>query len=272
MRWHWTFLICVPPLLPGAAIGQPQCVQDGQASLGRSLHLGISGRWREQALRAIDQQQAVHAADPDASSYVTALGRDLLHAIPSNPAFDFIVYNDAYELTLPWYGTVKRHSTGIPPQVHVLPGNIVLVPISLFAVTASESEFAAALARGIAHAVLDHFSRFVDTAGPTVVPVPPTGVEPVAPPFHRSLLFPRSFELEADCLGITILVRSRFNPLASVRLISDPLASFDTSHARVRAALSAAGAFPEQSYRPDDSEAFESLKLKLRGAPPGAFR
>ncbi len=220
-----------------------------------------AAQWRQEILPAIRNQRAVVTVDPEAERYVTLLGNRLVDVLPApQPSeFRFILYDDNMGLDAPWYGSLR-----VNPQIRVLPGDIVLVPLSLIDVTLTESELAAAIARGIAHAGLEHFTRFISKSTQVIMPIPPAGARPPVPPFTKTLLFPRSFEREADCAAIGVLAGAHFDPEALARYARNSLASFDTSDSRVQAIEAAVSKFPPRSYDPDDSPQFEQLKVRLK--------
>lgn len=207
-------------------------------------------QWRDEVLPAIESQQAVAPVDPEASQYVTVLGNRLAYAAPGPTVFRcrFVLYDDNVGLRVPGFGLLKGTH-----RVNALPGGILVVPLSLFAVTADEAEFSAALARGIGHVALRHFQRTAlraSLAGPWQ-PLPETSI------------FSRSFEGEADRAAVEILARTGFNPEAVVRYIRNGRASFDTSDARARVVQPTISKLPPRTYGPDDSLQFDALKARL---------
>jgi hypothetical protein len=217
----------------------------------------------EEMLTFIANQQAVTTADYEAGHYLSALGNRLAAATPAARPyqFRFILYDDGQTLYVPWYGTLTRYKQ-ISSQINILPGGIVLVPLSLFDVKATESEFAAAMSRGIAHVVMKHFERFLSQS-PIVIPIPPAGVQPPLGPFTPALLFPRAFENEADFAAMGILAAAHFNPVALIRYVRNGAASFDTSDSRVQSIREIVSKLPPQSYTSDNSRQFEMLKARL---------
>ena len=152
----------------------------------------------------IERQQGTHV-DSEASQFVSALGTHLAHATPQPTVLQcrFVLYDDTVGLQVPGFGLLKRTH-----QVNALPGGIVLVPLSLFDITADEAEFSSALARGIAHVALRHWMRTI---------VRSSFSSPWEPPFPKTLLFTRSFESEADRAAVEILARTGLNPESDSR-------------------------------------------------------
>jgi hypothetical protein len=218
---------------------------------------------RQDILSSITKQQAVATVDSEAGKYVIALGNRLAANLPAAQSyrFAFILYDDDQNLDVPWYGSLRYSK--LRSRINVLPGAIELVPLSLFDVTESESEFAAAMARGIAHVVLRHFERMSQDRT-FVVPIPPAGKEMRAPWFTEGLLFTRSFEREADGVTVTILANAGFNPAALINYIRNDDASFDTSESRVQPIEAIVSKLPPQIYNPLKSAEFEALRARLK--------
>lgn len=252
----------------GWAAGEPPCTSAGESDFPL-----VSARVRRATSpydwRSIAAQQAVSKADPVAREFITELGIRLVSASPApeDQGTVFIVYDDDYQLTLPWYGTLVRDSTAFPSMVRVLPGGLMLVPISLLEVTPAESEFAAALARGIGHVLLNHFSRFTSRFGPRVVPIPPAGKSPAWSPFGETHVYPKSLEIEADCAAATILANAHINPGALLRHIRNSRASFDSSENRVKEVTAVITSLPVREYDPEDNAAYSRLRECLSQRP-----
>ncbi len=214
----------------------------------------LEAQWRERALPQLESQQAVKTVDPEASQYVVVLGNRLAYATPQPTAFPcrFILYDDNVGLKVPGFGSLKQTN-----QVNALPGGIIVVPLSLFAVTTDEAEFSAALARGVAHVSLRHFMR----TGARSSALPPAQRIP------KTWLFSRSFESEADLAATQILARTGFNPEAVVRYARNSRASFDTADRRVGVVQDAISKLPSRTYCPDYSPQFDALRTRLAQTP-----
>jgi hypothetical protein len=226
-------------------------------------------QWRELALPRIETQRAVTQVDAEARWYVTALGTRLADGVPAPRVFQyrFVLYDDSTGLDLPWFGRLEKK-----PRVYALPGGVVVVPVSLFDAAADESEFAAAVARAVAHVELWHFERMaglMGQQGPTVKPIPPADPRlqrPVEPmPFSRSLIFTRALEGEADAGAVGVLAASGIDPQALLRHAGNRRASLDVSAARLRRIEEAIGKLPPRTYGASDSPRFETLKTRLGG-------
>jgi hypothetical protein len=247
-------------LLAATAVTRLPAQTSGRDS---SYFARAEAQWRGAALPVIERQRSVSAADPEARQYVTNLGERLAKTIPVPPAYQyrFILYDDSLGLTVPWFGTLKQNH-----QVSTLPGGIILVPSSLFEVTADESEFAAPIARGIAHAALKHFER-TRAVQAGVIPIPP-GETPLEQrqPFRKSLIFTRQLEGEADRGAVGILAGADINPDALVRFARNPQASIDTSGSRVQVIAEAISKLAPRTFGPGNSPQFRKLKGRLRPA------
>ena len=75
------------------------------------------------------------------------------YAVPQkeNLHYEFVLYDDSVGIEVPSFGRLIHTR-----DVNSLPGGIIVVPLSLFAVTANEAEFSSAIARVIAHEALAH--------------------------------------------------------------------------------------------------------------------
>lgn len=213
-------------------------------------------RWRQEALRLLDNAPAVKTVDPEITEYLAVLGARL--AGPST-MIRFIAYDSSAGLDLPWLGSGGRVIEAKP-----LPGGILLVPLSLFEASADESELAAAISRGIAHIWSRDFLR-INSARVLVRPIPPAD-----PRLREESLgkcawcFPRAFEIEADRSALSILAAANFNPYALLRNAANPRTSFDTSVARGERIQEELSHLPQRTYGPDDSAVFQSLKAQIR--------
>jgi predicted Zn-dependent protease len=214
----------------------------------------LEAKWREQALPIIEGQQAVKTVDLEASEYVSVLGNRLAYSAPEPTAFPcrFILYDDNVGLKVPGFGSLKQTH-----QLNSLPGGIIVVPLSLFAVTTDEAEFSAALARGVAHVALRHFMRTAERAST----LPPSQRIP------KTWLFSRAFESEADRAAAEILARTGFNPDAVLRYAQNARASFDTAGRRVGVVQEAISKLPPRTYLPDHSPQFDAIKARLAETP-----
>lgn len=211
--------------------------------------------WSRSALPAIERQPAVSAVDPEALLYVTELGNRLAGLAPLGwpLRYRFIVYDDQVGLDVPYFGRLGRL-----PGVATLPGGVVLVPLSLFRVSADESEFAAGLARGIAHVFLRHVLRAASIGAYR----PGTFGKR---PFMKSWIFTRNMEREADYAAAGLLARAGFDPAGLARAARNSLASFDASPRRSEWVEKAVGMQPQRRYARGSSPQFLILKMRLGG-------
>lgn len=233
------------------AIAWPVGAQQlGPGRFSQAPWTALEAQWRSEVLPAIESQQAVTAVDSEAGRYVAALGSRLAYAASEQTASQcrFVLYDDSAGLKVPWFGLLRRTH-----QVNALPGGIVVVPLSLFAVTQDEAEFSSAIARAIAHVALRHFTRTAQRAS----------LAGSWQPLPRTLIFSRSFEGAADRAAVEILARTGFNPEAVVRYVRNGRASFDTSDARVGVVQLAISKLPPRTYCPDHSPQFDALKARL---------
>jgi predicted Zn-dependent protease len=231
-----------------------------QQLTGPALEARFAARemqWRDETLPVLARQQAMDV-DSEARQYVSALGARLSRASSELDGSQcrFVLYDDTAGLHVPGFGLFKR-----TPHVHALPGGIVLVPRTLFAVTADEAELSAALARGIAHAALRHWMRAMVRSSFS------SPWNPLWKPVSKAMLFSRSFESEADRAAIEILSRAGVNPVAVVRYAVNVRASFDTSDTRLEPLRKAISELPRRTYGPDQSLQFETLKSRLAESP-----
>ncbi len=244
-------------LMFAAAIALPGAAQPPD---WLTLH---EAQWREQVLPLIESEQAVTTADRAAKWYVKGLASRLAHAAsePENGDYRFILYDDRVGLNLPWFGPLKNTT-----HVNALPGGIVLVPESLFEVSADEDEFAAAIARGIAHVMLKHFRRTA-ARGSIVRPIPPADrrLELYWQPYPKTLMFSRAFEAEADVAAMAILAGAGFDPSGLKRHVSNARASFDASDSRLRKVELALAKLQPRTTCPGDNRRFDELKVRLAG-------
>jgi predicted Zn-dependent protease len=202
---------------------------------------GWEVEWRKASLPGLERQEAAVAVDREVRLYVAALGYRL-----GCVECRFLVYDDGLGLRVPGFGMLKETN-----RVNALPGGVVIVPLSLFGAVADEGEFAAAMARGIAHVALKHFER---TAARASI------MSPVPPPL---LIFSRMMEREADFAAMGMLARAGFNPEALARHVKNAGASFDTSERRVVPVEEALAKLPPRAYCPGESPQFDQLKSRV---------
>jgi hypothetical protein len=216
--------------------------------------------WSYRALPLIERQAAAASVDPEAARYLVALGNRLVRFAPGGwpLPYHFILYDGEAGLDVPYFGRLR----GFPSAV-ALPGGIVLAPLKLFRASADESEFAANVARAIAHVELRHYQRMRGRS--MVRPVPPA--DPLLnffanTPFFRSWVFTRPLEREADWGAVAILSRAGFDAGAVARSAGNGGASFDTSARRVDAVERAVRTQP-RTRRHFSSPDFLILKKRL---------
>jgi hypothetical protein len=222
--------------------------------------------WSFKALPVIERQAALFGMDADAAAYVQALGKRLAEAAPEGWPLPchFILYDGETGLDVPYFGRLRRFPGATP-----LPGGVVLVPLNLLRASADESEFAASIARAVAHVSLRHYSR---TRGTRIIrPVPPA--DPLLnffanTPYLKSWVFPRPLEREADYGAVAILARAGFDPDALARTAGNSRMSFDTSAPRVQAVERAVGAQRSARRAPRSFSSPEFLILKKRLGEP----
>ena len=255
-------------LLPIMIEAQQACLEEEYPLASQTDYYATSSgaRDRQGILAILNQQQSVSTVDPEARQYVETAGARLTAPFAAQGLykFTFVLYDDSQPLNAPWYGLLNRRVPTIRSHVYAMPGGIVLVPVSLFDVTATESEFAAALARGVGHVVLRHFTRFANKPMVSIQPIPPAGRQQRSPGFTETLLFSRSLEKEADCAAVGLMAAARFNPEALLIYATRREASFDTSDFRVRSMQRIIAKLAPQDYNAGDGRQFEMLKARVR--------
>jgi predicted Zn-dependent protease len=165
-----------------------------EAALGRQL----AARFRE---------RTTPVDSPAVQSYIDRLGQRIAAQVPdARFAFRFSVIAD-------------DHCPAIHEPV-ALPGGSVFVPAALVIAAQDEAELAGMLAHAIHHIHQRHAATTVNQAGVPLIYVGSwagTCAELLMP---RGLLpRRRSYELEADALGVQTMARAGYDPMALVRYI-----------------------------------------------------
>jgi predicted Zn-dependent protease len=220
--------------------------------------------------------------DPEISEYIQTLGRKLV-AGTDNPAQDF-------------YFFVVDDPT---INAFAVPGGFVGVHTGLISAAQSEAELASVMAHEITHVTQRHIPRLIAEQERATLPamaailasillagagknVGEAGIALTSATMaQRGLNFTRSFEEEADRIGMGLLANAGFNPYAmpaffermqaANRLNESNLPEFLRTHPvtsnRIAEARSRAERLTAQD-RPDSSE-FQHVRAKLRARARG---
>jgi predicted Zn-dependent protease len=199
--------LMVVAIQPGTASELPELGQDAAAIISPYQERQIG----EEAMAQI-RQSLDFVDDPELTYYLQHLGAKLTNALPDRPS--------GYRFFLVANPTINAFA---------LPGGFIGVHTGLVTKARSESELAAVLAHEISHVTQRHWPRLVaaqkDRAGVTLAAIlasiviagsgNPNGagvaIAAMAANTDSQLVFTRSFEREADRIGIRLLADSGYD-------------------------------------------------------------
>lgn len=140
----------------------------------------------------------------------------------------------------------------------VASGSEVLVPAALLGTARTESEFAAVVAHGMAHAVLSHRVEHTHDGGPTLrYPLPEAmGTRNWYPAAFRKVA--EALEIEADAFAIRICAGAGYDPQS----LLDYLVRQNASAARIRAAEAELAATARSATTVVDTSAYAALRAR----------
>jgi predicted Zn-dependent protease len=219
---HWLQRLCTA-LIVGLTVFQASAGGATDSStlpdLGQDMTANVSPaevrRIGEQAMAQI-RQSLNYVDDAELNHYLNHIGQSLVaHIHGPHLKFHFFLVNDP---------TINAHA---------IPGGVVVINTGLIFATKSESELAAVLAHEISHITQRHYQRLLAErkrqAGVTlaallasVVLAATTNSSGAAGPAFaamansadQQITFTRSFEQEADRMGIQLLAASGYRPIA----------------------------------------------------------
>jgi len=209
-------VVCLSAALiagPGAAPG-PAAAQDNLPSLGRGTS-GLSEMDEKRLGREFirnARRSMEFVEDPELTQYVRELGRRIA-ASGDEPASEFHFY------------LIRNRAL----NAFAVPGGHIAVNTGLIMATESEAELASVLAHEVAHVTQHHLARMLDQSkghglkmlGALAAAILLGGeagqaavVAANASAIENQLEYSRSFEREADGIGIQTLARAGYDPRA----------------------------------------------------------
>jgi predicted Zn-dependent protease len=264
----------IPAGLHGTETGNLPNIGDPAASvMSPAQEVQLGSRLLREIRRGLPLER-----DPLINSYVQALGQRLLSDAPdAHGGFHFLVVDDA----------------GI--NAFAAPGGIVAVNTGLIETVRSEAELAAVMAHEIAHVTQRHLARqqanqsqlsFATGLAIIAAMIAATYdaqlgqaavMSTVGAGAQAQLNYSRSFEQEADRIGLTILVGAGYEPRAmpafferlyqAGQLNPSSVPEFLRTHPMSESRLNDTQARAEQyegEYR-EDSDAFRLARARLQG-------
>lgn len=275
--------IALPALAaPAGSSGLPELGQDSTADISPAEQREIANKVMVQIRQSLD-----YVADPELNHYLDRIGNSLVAKIRGgHPQFHFFLVNDP---------TINAHA---------VPGGVIWVNTGLIFAARSESELAAVLAHEVSHITQRHWQRMLveqkrlsavtlaavltsialaassgdsGAAGPAFAAI--------ANSADRQITFTRSFEQEADRVGIGLLARAGYRPTAMAdffgelekedRINGADVPVFVRSHPvtsqRLAEARDNAARFPQVHRRNNhDFYLFRARAIALYGLPAGS--
>jgi len=257
---------------PGLAAPAPDLPDLGEESLS-VLPLAEERKLGAQFIRQA-RAQLNFLYDPELADYLQGVGNDLV-AKSGNHAYQFQFF---------WISDPSLNAFAVP-------GGFIGVHTGLIEATRNESEFASVLAHEITHVTQRHIPRMLAESQHRTLPTMAAILAGVllggqagqaaiaatsAYNIQEQLRFTRSFEREADRLGMDILARSRFDPGAMPaffeRLLQysrgyesgmpDFLLTHPVTTDRIAESWSRAEQYPGRAA--PDASAFDHARAKIR--------
>lgn len=200
-------LAAAPPGLAAPAAELPDLGEESLSVLPLAEERRLGAQFIRQA-----RAQLNFLYDPDLSDYLQGMGNDLVAKTGNN----------FYQFQFFWIADPSLNAFAVP-------GGFIGVHTGLIEATRNESEFASVMAHEITHVTQRHIPRMLAEAQHRTLPTMAAILAGVllggqagqaaiaassAYNIQEQLRFTRSFEREADRLGMEILARSRFDPSA----------------------------------------------------------
>jgi len=225
------------------------------------------------------RQSLVFSDDPEVSEYIQTLGQRLVaHSDNPGTSFRFFVVNDP---------TINAFA---------VPGGFIGVHTGLILAAETEAELASVLAHEISHITQRHIPRLLAEDQRATLPTMAAILAAILLAGHggqaaialttatlaqRGITFTRTFEEEADRIGVQLLAESGFDPRAmpaffermqQINRVNDTnLPEFLLTHpvttARIADSRNRAERYPYRQV--PDSLSFQLVRAKLRATAPG---